>query len=155
MDLTFEPASLGQRARIARTLRAAFTLYADEVGYALTGDEYAWLPNAIRTGRVHVARETRTVVGVIVTTRDGHDLEIDFLATDVARQGTGIGRWLLTQLEAKARRDGLAALTLHTAEIRQDLLDFYRRFGFVETHRALPAHGKDRNLRVHMRKVVS
>ncbi|MDQ7070779.1 MAG: hypothetical protein Q9M48_08590 [Rhodobacterales bacterium] len=35
-----------------------------------------------------------------------------------------------------------------------DLLRFYASLGFVETRRALPDHGEDRFLRVHMEKLL-
>ena len=71
---------------------------------------------------------------------------------DPARQGEGIGSWLLEQLEIAAREDGVSTLSLQTAEIMDHLLRLYSRHGFVETRRALPHHGDDEYLRVYMMK---
>jgi GNAT superfamily N-acetyltransferase len=154
MPLIFAAATQRQHDEIADILRAAFTPYARLVGHELTADAYDWLRPAIDAGRVHVGLYGAKVAGTIVTARKGDDLKIEFVATDPGRQGSGVGSWLIAQIEEFARRDRISALILHTAEIREDLLRFYRRHGFVETHRALPAHGRDVHLRVHMRKEI-
>jgi hypothetical protein len=46
------------------------------------------------------------------------------------------------------------SVSLQTAEMMSDLLRLYSRHGYLETRRALPAHGDDRHLRVHMKKLL-
>lgn len=154
MKLEFAVASTSQRDKIESILRSAFTPYARKAGYELASDAYEWLAPALRAGRVYAGSRGEEVLGVVVTDRRSNELVIDYIAIDPDRQGAGIGSWLVRSLEDTARRDGVEALVLHTAEIMDDLLQFYHRHGFVETGRALPVHGMDTNLRVHLRKVI-
>ena len=55
-------------------------------------------------------------------------------------------------VEQTARGDQVTALSLQTAEMMSDLLRLYRRHGFLLTRKALPTHGRDNHLRVHMLK---
>lgn len=154
MKLTFASASPTQHDRIESILRTAFTPYFQKLGYELTGNVYAWLQPAIEMGRVYVGLKGEEIVGVVVTNRHSNELEIEYIAICPDYQGAGIGSWLIARIEDVARRDSVQALVLHTPEIREDLLRLYHRQGFVETRRALPAHGKDAHLRIHMRKVI-
>ena len=58
-------------------------------------------------------------------------------------------------MEKLARENGVSSSTLHAAEVMDDLLRFYTRHGLIETHRALPHHGDDEILRVHMKKTLA
>ncbi len=75
-------------------------------------------------------------------------LFIDNIAVDPGRQGTGIGKFLLSFAEDEARRLGLRALTLATNEHMTENIAFYIRLGFVETAREL----RRGSYTVHMRK---
>lgn len=154
MTLAFAVAAPSQHDEIEGILRAAFTPYVREVGYELAADAYSWLGPSLEKGDIYVGLDGEKTAAVIATSRRGQEMVIDYFAVDPGRQGSGIGSRLLAELEALARADGIRALVLHTAEIREDLLRFYRRHGFVEMRRAPPAHGKDKHVRVHMRKAL-
>ena len=151
MELIFRQAMQSERAAVERVLRAAFTAYVRRLGRELS-DTYDWLEAAILDGRVHAGVEDGRIVGAVVTERGNDGLYIRLLAVDPERQGSGIGGWLLERTADAAREDGLAELSLHTAEIMDDLLRLYRRHGFREIRRGPPDHGRDAIPRVHLQK---
>ena len=151
MDLVFRQASLAERDAVEAVLRAAFAAYVRKLGRE-PSDPYDWLEAAILGGDVHAGVEGDRILGAVVTTRGEDGLYIRLLAVDPERQSCGIGGWLLDRIEDLARTQGQASLRLHTAEIMEDLLRLYRRQGYREVGRALPDHGKDAHLRVHLQK---
>ena len=151
MDLIFRRAVRSEREAVAQVLRDAFTAYVRKLGRELS-DPYEWLESAILVGGVYVAVEGDRIVGAVVAERGETGLYIRMLAVTPERQRSGIGGWLLERCEDTAQAEGLAALSLHTAEIMDGHLRFYHRHGFEEVRRALPDHGRDRHLRVHLEK---
>jgi ribosomal protein S18 acetylase RimI-like enzyme len=154
MALTFRKALPSEGGDADRVLRAAFTPYILKLGRELTADYYAWVGAAVDRGDVFVALEAGRVVGVAVTERRDGGLYIDRLGVDPARQGGGLGSWLLARLEEVARSGGLTGLSLETAEMMDHLVRLYRRNGFEVIGRGLPAHGKDAHMRVQMAKLL-
>jgi len=154
MALTFRKALPSEGGDADRVLRAAFTPYIRKLGRELTADYYAWVGAAVDLGDVFVALEAGRVVGVAVTERRADGLYIDRLAVDPARQGSGLGSWLLARLEEVARSSGMPGLSLETAEMMDHLVRLYRRNGFEIVGSGLPAHGKDAHMRVHMAKAL-
>ena len=152
MELTFRKAVASEGADVDRVLRSAFTPYVRKLGREVTADYYAWVGVAIERDDVFVAADADKVVGVAVTERRESGLYIDRLGVDPARQGTGLGSWLLTRLEEVARSAGLPGMTLETAEMMEHLVRLYRRHGFEIVRRGPPTHGKDSHMRVYMAK---
>ena len=152
MALTFRKALPSEGRDVDRVLRSAFTPYVRKLGRELTADYYAWVGQAMDRGDVFVALEAGQVLGVAVTERRDGGLYIDRLGVDPARQGDGLGSWLLARLEDLARSGGLKDMSLETAEMMDHLVRLYRRNGFEIVGRGLPAHGKDAHIRVHMAK---
>ena len=152
MRLRFAKASLSQRAAIDRLMRDAFTPYVEKLGRGSTAGPYPWLEAATGHGDVYVGLDEAEVVGVVATSRRGDELVIVQLGVDPSRQGAGIGSWLLDQIDQTARGEQVTALSLQTAEMMSDLVRLYRRHGFLLTRKALPTHGRDNHLRVHMLK---
>ena len=154
MTLQFATACRSQHAAIDRLMLRAFMPYVQKLRGGSKSGPYPWLEAAIGRGDVYVGLDETEIVGVVVTSRRDDELVIEQIGVDSERQGTGIGSWLLEQIEQTARRDQVTALSLHTAEIMSDLLRLYSRHGFLETRRALPTHGDDNHLRVHMTKIL-
>jgi len=154
MALTFRKAVPPEGGDADRVLRAAFTPYIRKLGRELTADYYAWVGAAVERGDVFVALEASQVVGVAVTERRDDGLYIDRLAVDPARQGSGLGSWLLARLEEVAHSGGLSGMSLETAEMMDHLVRLYRWNGFEIVGRGPPAHGKDAHMRVHMAKAL-
>ena len=78
-------------------------------------------------------------------------LFIENVAVAPEAQGTGVGRALLTFVEAEARRLGLAAIALYTNAKMTENLALYPRAGYVETDRRVE-HGF---YRVYFRKELT
>ena len=152
MNWTFKPALASECDDAERVLRAAFTPYLRRLGREIPADYYKWLPASIERGDVFVADEAGRVVGVAATERREDGLYLDRLAVDPAKQGTGLGSWLLVRLEEVSRARGDRAMSLVTAEMMDHLIRLYRRHGFEIVHRGPPDHGKDPHTRVHMVK---
>jgi predicted N-acetyltransferase YhbS len=67
---------------------------------------------------------------VYIETRDGRSY-LGLLSVQPARQGTGIGRQLVTSAENFARQSGARVMDLRVISARGDeLLPFYRRLGY-------------------------
>jgi GNAT superfamily N-acetyltransferase len=152
MDFTFRPALPAECLDADRVLRAAFTPYMKRLGREIPADYYKWLSASIERGDVFVADEGGRIVGVAATERRESGLYLDRLAVDPARQGTGLGSWLLVRLEEVARSRGNRAMSLQTAEMMEHLLRLYGRHGFEIVSRGPPDHGKDPHTRVTMVK---
>lgn len=152
MKHRFAKALPSQHEAIDRLLRDTFTPYVTKLGRGPIAGPFPWLEAAIDRGDIYVGLDETEIIGVVATSRRGDKLVIDQLGVDPQRQGAGIGSWLLEQIEQAARNDQVEAISLQTAEMMSGLLHLYRRHGFLETRRALPAHGGDDYLRVHMTK---
>ena len=122
------------------------------LGREIPADYYKWLPASIERGDVFVADEAGRIVGVAATERRDADLYLDRLAVDLAKQGTGLGSWLLIRLEEVARARGDRSMSLQTAEMMDHLLRLYGRHGFEIVSRGPPKHGEDPHTRVRMVK---
>ena len=55
------------------------------------------------------------------------------LAVDPAQQGTGLGRAVVTAVEARAREQGCATIELTVLHLRETLIAWYERLGFRRT----------------------
>lgn len=62
---------------------------------------------------------------------DGRRMEVKHLYVTPAARGTGLGRRLLTLLEAHARREGAAWLVLDTNRVLEAAGGLYRSSGFL------------------------
>ena len=65
--------------------------------------------------------------------RDGPHAYFGMLSIDPARQGQGLGRLMIEGLEARCREIGCNEIEIHVVNLREELLPFYQRFGYVET----------------------
>ncbi|MDP1609729.1 MAG: GNAT family N-acetyltransferase [Sulfuritalea sp.] len=86
--------------------------------------------------RMSLATEGQAVRGVAVwrlveNTYEGRRLYIDDLVTDAAHRSRGVGKFLISQLEARARALGCNVLTLDSGTQRTAAHRFYFREGFV------------------------
>jgi ribosomal protein S18 acetylase RimI-like enzyme len=152
MALTFRKAVPSEHDDVRRVLWTAFTPYVRDLGREITVHHYSFLAAAIARGDVYLALDGAEMVGVAATERRDDGLYIDRLGVAPARQGTGLGSWLLVRLEEVARSIGARSLSLETAEMAEGNIRLYRRHGFEIVSRGPPAHGLDPHLRVHMVK---
>ncbi len=151
-ERSFQIANISQLVTIDKLMHEAFTPYVKKIRPENTSGPYPWLAQAIENGDIHNCMIDEKIVGYISTEILGENLYIKGVGVAANFQGQGIGSWLLQQIEQYAVQNNLQSLTLQTAEMMEDLLRFYQRHGYVETHRALPDHGDDTHLRVHFIK---
>jgi len=106
MALTFRKAVPSERDDAERILWSAFTPYVRNLGREITADAHAFLAAAIDRGDIYLAVDGAEVVGVAATERRDGGIYIDRLGVAPARQGTGLGSWLLVRIEEVARSIG-------------------------------------------------
>lgn len=86
--------------------------------------------------RMSLAAQGQAVRGLAVwrlveNTYEGRRLYVDDLVTDAAHRSQGVGKFLVSQLEARARALGCDVLALDSGTQRSAAHRFYFREGFV------------------------
>jgi GNAT superfamily N-acetyltransferase len=152
MSLTFRKALPPERDVVEHILWTAFTPYVRDLGREITAHHYTFLAASIGRGDVYLALNGGETVGVAVTERRGEGIYIDRLGVAPARQGTGLGSFLLERIEEIARSSDLKQLSLETAEMADGNIRLYQRHGFEIVRRGPPSHGLDMHVRVSMVK---
>jgi len=95
-------------------------------------------------GEFLVLEEPRgTIAGCVYLTFHGGRAYFGMLSIAPSRQGRGLGRRLIDAVEARARGRGCLAVDIHIVNLREELPDFYRRLGYVESG-TLPFSDADR-----------
>ena len=84
-----------------------------------------------------------TIAGCVYLTFHGDRAYFGMLSIAPARQGRGLGRRLINEVESRARNRGCLAVDIHIVNLREELPDFYRRLGYVESG-TLPFSDADR-----------
>ena len=132
---TIRLATAADQARVEHCVTAAYEHYVEIIGRppAPMTEDYARL---ISEGVVHVAQRDGSILGLIVMWPESDHYYVDNLAVFPYAQGSGLGRVLLHEAEAAARRSGLNKIMLYTNELMTANLAYYPRRGFVETHRS-------------------
>ena len=83
---------------------------------------------------VGIVEDGERIVGAVRTKPQEKELYIQQIAVDPARQGTGVGSWLLQRIDELARVRGLGGLSLETAEMAEANIRLYQRHGFELQH---------------------
>lgn len=125
----------GDGAEMQRLVRDAYALYVDRIGREpepLTLDH----EQVAGSGRCVLAVASGSLVGLLVWSTETDELLIENVAVSPAVQRGGIGTLLLDHVEQIARDAGCVRMRLYTNEAMTENLDYYRRRGFTETHRA-------------------
>jgi GNAT superfamily N-acetyltransferase len=85
------------------------------------------------TGRFLVAEGEAGLAGCVYIEPRGERAYFGMLSVDPARQGTGLGKRIVSALEEHCREIGCRFIDLHIVNIRTELPPFYSRLGYVET----------------------
>jgi aminoglycoside 6'-N-acetyltransferase I len=133
MDLTIRDAAPGDAAGIAALL--------GQLGYPSAAEAIPPRLERLRIvgDRVVVATVDGEVAGLAhlqaspTIEHDRPAAKIGALVVDESHRREGIGRALVEELEAEARRRGCVLVFLTTAARREDAHEFYRRVGLDET----------------------
>jgi len=91
---------------------------------------------------------------VMYAVDEAHLLDV---AVAAPRQGSGLGRWLLDRIVARARDMGMASILLEVRPSNLRALQVYQRYGFAEIGRRkgyYPAHEGRREDAIVMRYTV-
>ena len=139
-----------------RTLYLHSMAYIGErMGIGQPSDAFSNLGTFIEGRNLYILEEDGIILAAAAMHEVDNGLYVDYLAVRKGNQGKGLGRHMLAELELIAESRELPHLLLHTPEVMAELLSYYERRGFRESHRALPPHGRDQILRVHFKKDIS
>ena len=86
----------------------------------------------METGKFLIAQDSTRFVGCVYLELRKDRGYLGLLAVDPARQGTGLGRKLVTAAEKYFRAAGCHAIDLRVISQRTPLPPFYRRLGYIE-----------------------
>ncbi|NRB55472.1 MAG: GNAT family N-acetyltransferase [Salinicola sp.] len=142
------------RQAVEALVTAAYGHYVERIGKTpgpirdIGDNRYA---RHIAAGHVNLLVEGDEVVGLLVLIPKPDTLLLDNVAVAPAAQGRGFGRKLMALAETRARQLGFDNVTLYTQELMHENLAIYRRYGYVETHRAEEAGLR----RIYLRKPLS
>jgi ribosomal protein S18 acetylase RimI-like enzyme len=130
------PAVPADAVALATIAREAYSGYIGRIGRepAPMGADYV---AAIATGMVWIAEDRAAIVGMIVLEDAGDHLLLENVAVLPHAQGRGIGSRLLRTAETIAATHGLKQIRLYANEAMIENLGFYKRHGYVETHRGV------------------
>ena len=142
-------ATQGDADRISKCVRLAYAPYIERIGKP-PGPMLAEYDEIIRDHHVYVVDDGEEMIGVFVLIEGESGPVLDNIAVRPSRQGGGIGRWLMEQAEAEARRLGYGHLDLYTHQQMTENIAFYARLGYEETSRLVECGYP----RVYMRKVL-
>ena len=91
------------------------------------------LQSMLETGNFLLATDAAGLLGCVYVELRGYRAYFGLLAVDPARQHRGLGRRLIAEAENHARAAGCHAMDIRIVSLREKLLPFYRRLGYVET----------------------
>ncbi len=87
----------------------------------------------LQKGKFLIAEEADTLVGCVYVETRGERGYFGLLAVDPARQKAGWGSLLIAAAEDDCRLAGCRAMDLTIVNLRQELPEYYRRFGYQES----------------------
>jgi ribosomal protein S18 acetylase RimI-like enzyme len=79
-----------------------------------------------------VADDGEGVVGTVMGGYEGHRGWINYLAVEPGRQGLGIGRLLMAEIEKRLKRTGCPKINLQIRKGNQGVRKFYEKIGYVQ-----------------------
>jgi len=124
-------------AEIVALIHRAFEQYRGKLepeSGALT-ESVESLRKRLEKNRLFLAEDDGRISGAVFATQKGDAVYLDRLAVDPEVRCRGIARRLIEAVEAHARATGAARITLGVRLALQHNIDYFRRWGFVETGR--------------------
>ena len=142
-NFTLRPATADDYDAIVACIEAAFTPWVEIIGMkpiALTADYHNFIDRKV----IYVVGgdQSGELAGLLIIYPVDNNLYIDTIAVNPAYQKHGLGRHLLNFAEQEAREMGLDKLTLVTNAKQISNQAYYRKNGFVETHRTTLEPGR-------------
>lgn len=93
------------------------------------------LRERLEKNRLFLAEDDGKISGAVFATQKGDAVYLDRLAVDPEVRCRGIARRLVETVEAYARETGAARITLGVRLALQHNIEYFQRWGFVETGR--------------------
>lgn len=78
------------------------------------------------------------VMGCVELRKDGTGLYLGMLSVAPRTQGQGIGKKLLIEAESYARKHGCTSIFMTVISVREDLIAWYLRHGYMLTGKRMP-----------------
>nr|WP_315239256.1 GNAT family N-acetyltransferase [uncultured Flavobacterium sp.] len=87
--------------------------------------------------------ENNTIIGSVLLVEKGHQLYLGMLTVSPELQNSGIGKKLLAEAENYAQSLGLSSIIMTVISVREELIAWYKRHGYVDTgaREAFPESG--------------
>ncbi|WP_276380575.1 GNAT family N-acetyltransferase [Flavobacterium sp. H4147] len=77
--------------------------------------------------------ENDTIIGSVLLVEKGHQLYLGMLTVSPELQNSGIGKKLLAAAEDHAKSLGLSSIIMTVISVREELVAWYKRHGYVDT----------------------
>ena len=148
----FEQPTVEDYTAIEVIYRQAFPRYVQAVGRDLLSDPRGELETYTLAKNLWVAHDDDGIAGFLLLSSHPNRLELEKICVLPARQGTGVGPFLLDGIERLARERGVSTLSLHTTQKMAGLVRLYQQQGYRIVREGLPEHGLDDYPRVFMEK---
>lgn len=87
--------------------------------------------------------ENDRIIGSVLLVEKGHQLYLGMLTVSPELQNSGIGKKLLAEAENHAKTLGLSGIIMTVISVREELIAWYKRHGYVDTgeREAFPESG--------------
>jgi len=141
------PATVEDAPAVTECVNAAYRHYLERMELP-PGPMMEDYEEVIREGRVTVAEDHGSIVGMLVLAMTTKGFLLETVAVVPALQGKGLGKTLLEFAESQARREGFDSIYLYTHEKMTENQALYAKIGYVEFDRQTE-NGRPR---VYMRK---
>lgn len=77
--------------------------------------------------------ENDKIIGSVLLVEKGHQLYLGMLTVSPELQNGGIGKKLLAEAENHAKSLGLSSIIMTVISVREELIAWYKRHGYVDT----------------------
>lgn len=81
-----------------------------------------------------------SIIGTVNLQQHAQKIYLGMFAVKPHLQGKGVGKLLLEAAEIHTRNAGCIAIYMHVVSVRQELIDWYKRHGYVDTGERKPFH---------------
>lgn len=132
--LEIRPALAEEAAAIAALIHPAFEQYRGRLQpeSGALSESAGTIAASMASGTILVAFRAERLVGCVSVQRKGDFAYAGRLAVEPLERGSGVGRALMEEAEALARRMGLGRLRVDTRLALTENRSFFRALGFVE-----------------------
>lgn len=77
--------------------------------------------------------DNNIIIGSVLLVEKGHQLYLGMLTVSPELQNSGIGKKLLAEAENHAKTLGLSSIIMTVISVREELVAWYKRHGYVDT----------------------